>query len=110
MSLQITRSPVSGSATAVLPPRVVVENSRELRRELLQSVADNDVSLLVLDLSQVEFMDSSGIGVLVSLLKNMRTAGGDVVLLEPQGSVRMLLDLTRLSAVFTISSNTAQTV
>ena len=108
MSMQINISPVSGTATAVLPPRVVVTNSQELRRELQQTATDNELSRLVLDLSQVEFMDSSGIGVLVSLLKSMRATGGDVVLLKPQGSVRMLLDLTRLSSVFTIAPNTVQ--
>ncbi len=97
-----------GSAIFTMPPRVVLNNAQELRREAVEMVVESAPNQLVLDLSGVEFIDSSGIGVLVSLLKTMRSRGGDLLLLEPQMSVRMLLDMTRLSSVFAIEPAHAQ--
>jgi anti-sigma B factor antagonist len=57
----------------------------------------------ILDLSQVEFMDSSGMAALVSLLKRARQAGGNVVLVNPVApAARRILTLTRFDQVFII--------
>ncbi len=56
----------------------------------------------VINLSDVEFIDSAGLGVMVSALRKVNKKGGDVKLAEPRDSVRMLLELTRLHQVFDI--------
>jgi anti-sigma B factor antagonist len=54
---------------------------------------------IAIDLSRVEFLDSSGLGALVSLLKEVRPTG-DVVLYGAKPSVAEILRLTHLDAVF----------
>jgi anti-sigma B factor antagonist len=56
-------------------------------------------STLALDLTNVTFIDSTGLGVLVSL---RNAAGDDLVLLDPSERVLRLLDITGLTSAFTI--------
>ncbi|GHA73311.1 STAS domain-containing protein [Pontibacter akesuensis] len=64
------------------------------------------VSLLcAVDLSNVRYMDSSGMGVLVSLLTKFRNRGGELVLIKPSDHIRKLLIVTKLNAIFTIAEN-----
>jgi anti-sigma B factor antagonist len=80
-----------------------VATSPELRRELHQ-LADREPASLVLDLSDVTFIDSSGLGVLVGALKRLREEDrGDILVLEGlQEPVRKVFDITGLTDLFTI--------
>ena len=60
----------------------------------------NDVSI---DLSNTRFIDSSGLGVLLSLNKSFRAQGGVLKLLNPSAAVLQLVELTRLHRVFEIT-------
>ncbi|MFT5525237.1 MAG: anti-sigma B factor antagonist [Pirellulaceae bacterium] len=53
-------------------------------------------ALLILDLSQVEYVDSAGLGGIVSTLKQLRAEGGDVKICGLQKSVRALFELVRM--------------
>jgi anti-sigma B factor antagonist len=63
---------------------------------------------LVVDLAQVSFVDSSGLGALVSGLKAARRAEGDLRLVAPGQQIRKLLKLTTLDRVFVISDTLEQ--
>lgn len=56
-------------------------------------------SRLVLDLSEVSFVDSSGLGSLIAGLKRTRQAGGDLRIASAQEQVKMVLGLTNLDRV-----------
>ena len=66
---------------------------------------EKKVLLCAVDLSNVRFMDSSGMGVLVSLLTKFRNRGGELVLIKPSDHIRKLLIVTKLNAIFTIAEN-----
>ena len=55
-----------------------------------------------IDLSEVRYMNSSGIGVLITILTKFRNKGGEVVLIKPSDQIRKLLVITKLNAIFTI--------
>jgi anti-sigma B factor antagonist len=57
---------------------------------------------LVVDLTDTTFMDSMGLSVLVRAFKRLRHGGADLVLRSPNGSVRRVLNITRLDTVITI--------
>ncbi|MDX5346031.1 MAG: STAS domain-containing protein [Hymenobacteraceae bacterium] len=66
----------------------------------------NESTLLcAIDLSNVRFINSSGIGVLVSLLTKFRNRGGELILIKPSDHIRKLLIITKLNAIFTIAEN-----
>lgn len=68
-------------------------------REALVELHEQDVREVVLDLSALDFLDSSGIGVIVSALKRLRESGGDLRVTGAQGPVRKVLELTGLDRV-----------
>ncbi len=55
---------------------------------------------VVIDLARVKFMNSSGLGMLISAMTTMRNAGGDVRLANPASKIRSLLVVTKLVTVF----------
>jgi anti-sigma B factor antagonist len=63
---------------------------------------------IVLDLSEVEFMDSSGLGVLVGAHKEAAARGGALLLAAPGSRVHKVLKITKLHKVFTIHETPEQ--
>ena len=92
-----------GGVTVVVPngPRLDAEIAGALRAELLQLIERGDRKL-VIDLPAVDFIDSSGLGALVSALKRLRQAdpAADIRLAHVQPSVRAVLEIIRLHRVF----------
>lgn len=92
--------------------RIVVAKPRQridafsapaLRAEF-ERLLESGVQRFVLDLSEVPFLDSAGMAVLVSLLKRTRNIGGDVRLVWPQEEgARRILRLTKFDRVFTMA-------
>jgi len=79
-----------------------LQNSPELRTELLDLVTRHSPQRLVLNLAQVPYMDSSAIAVLVESLQKLRKAGGKIYLTNLQPRVKGLLEIARLDAIFVI--------
>ena len=61
-----------------------------------------DTNRLVVDLSETDFIDSTGLGVLVRALKRLRHHGGDLILRSPKPNARKVLHITHLDRVMTI--------
>ncbi len=59
-------------------------------------------SRVVVDMSGVEFCDSTGMNVLLSCLRQARERGGELELAAPRPAVRKILQVTGLDSVFTI--------
>lgn len=74
-------------------------------REELASLIDNENTDLIVDLTSVSFMDSTGLGVLVGALKKVRTLGGDLRLVIDQEKILKVFRITALTQVFTIHSS-----
>ncbi|MFS8835651.1 STAS domain-containing protein [Synechococcus sp. WC101] len=70
-------------------------------RQLLQQVLDFGYTNLLIDMSAVTFMDSSGLGVLISALRKCRAAGGNLGLCGVPESVALVLRLTSMEKVLT---------
>ena len=77
-------------------------NTSPALREALFAAVDDGQHALVLDLSGLAFIDSTGLGVLVAVMKQARTRGGDLVLRRPTAAVMRVLELTGLDQVSTI--------
>jgi len=60
------------------------------------------VSTCIIDISELRYINSSGIGVLITILTKFRNKGGEVYLMNPSESVSKLLLITKLNAIFQI--------
>ena len=56
----------------------------------------------IVDISGLRYINSSGIGVLITILTKYRNKGGEVYLMKPSESVQKLLVITKLNAIFQI--------
>jgi len=83
--------------------RLDAHNSDQLKTEMNQ-LFDKDTKDVVIDLKEVRFIDSSGLGVLVSGYKNSSTRQGTLKLSGLQTQVKSMFELTRLHRVFDIFS------
>lgn len=79
-------------------------------KQRLHQHTQNGCTRLVLDLARVEFMDSSGLTVIISTLKSLSEHGGRLVLSGMGESLVSLFQLTRLDKIFQVYPNTGQAV
>ena len=70
--------------------------------ELVNDAIEKQVLFGIIDISGIRYINSSGIGVLITILTKLRNKGGEVYLLKPNESVQKLLIITKLNAIFTI--------
>jgi anti-sigma B factor antagonist len=84
-----------------VPSDIDTATAWELRPQLISELQRHGKEL-VLDLEAVHFIDSTGLGMLVSVLKEARKAGGSVRLINPNREVMRLLQITGLERVFEI--------
>jgi anti-sigma B factor antagonist len=91
-----------GAVDVVRFPHRLTMGDAAMHRHALRDLVDSGRIHLVLDMSAVQSVDSSGLSVLVSAAQAARKADGDVVLLGLSGAVRSLIELTRLHHVFDI--------
>jgi anti-sigma B factor antagonist len=78
---------------------VDVFTAPKLREAILGLLTDGRTRIVV-DLTRVGFMDSTGLGVLVGALKRVKERDGDLAIAGAQGTVLRVLTVTGLNAVF----------
>ncbi len=70
--------------------------------EVVNNAIRDKVLVGVVDISNVRYINSSGIGILITILTKFRNKGGEVFLMRPSESVQKLLVITKLNAIFQI--------
>jgi anti-sigma B factor antagonist len=101
MALELESADLDGDCVIKAVGEVDLYSSPRLREVILKSIPAVQRAVGV-DLSQVAYMDSSGVATLVEGLKASGKSDKAFVLLSPSPSVMKVLQLSRLDAVFTI--------
>jgi anti-sigma B factor antagonist len=83
-------------------------NSPAVRKALLREVRENRTPRVVMNLSRVKYIDSSGVASLIEGLKASRDVGSRFILIGLSASVREVLQLSRLLKIFEIYDNEEQ--
>jgi anti-sigma B factor antagonist len=78
-----------------------------LHSELAALLAEGMPARVVIDMSGVEFCDSTGMNVLLSCLRRARERGGELEIAAPKPAVRKILQVTGLDSVFTLVEDTS---
>src|ERR671910_2566933 len=95
MELRTEVSKIGGWTVVSVYGELDVATSPSLRERLIQLVGDGSTRL-VLDLQGVDFLDSTGLGTIVSALKRARTHGGDLRLVCTEARITLLFEITGL--------------
>ena len=91
----------SGVTVVQVDGQLIVGNRHELK-DLVQAALDSGERRLLVDFSRTGYIDSSGLGALVSISKRIREAGGELRLSGLNEDLRSLFELTKLDTLFTI--------
>jgi anti-anti-sigma factor len=84
--------------------RLDSSTAAKFKAEVIQTLSTNKQHLLMMNLQNVRYMDSSGLGCLISCLKAARAAGGELVLCSVSTQVQELFELTAVDNIFKIAT------
>ena len=109
MDMTVTADELDGWALLRVSGEVDIASAPRLRETLIGVIAGGQPRV-VLDLDGVDFLDSTGLGVIVSALKRTRTHGGDLRIVSTRPSVRQLFELTGLDLAMPVVGSAAEAV
>ncbi len=102
MSFTMTRN---GAIVVVdVEGQLIVGNRQELKQKVLDELEKGERKFLV-DFARTGYIDSSGLGVLVSLSKKIREQGGELRLANLNDDLKTLFELTKLDTLFQIADS-----
>ncbi len=102
MNLSMTsRTPREQTCILEIEGEVDVYTSPQLKQDLVQ-LAESGVKRVIVDLSKVEYLDSTGLGVLIGGLKRLREADGNLCLVGPGMRIQRIFEITGLNKIFDI--------
>jgi anti-sigma B factor antagonist len=90
---------------ATVRGEIDLHSSPELREILLGALNSHRPKKIILNLTQVSYMDSSAVAVLVEALQKLRKTGGKICLTNLQPRVRGLLEIARLDTIFILAAD-----
>ena len=89
----------------------LISNDQEIElMNLIEENLDNNIILCAIDISELKFINSSGIGLLITILTKFRNKSGEVFLIKPSEQVNKLLIITKLHAIFNVVDSQAEAI
>lgn len=105
MSFHVSKQ--SGVTVVDVDGQLIVGNRQELKQKVLEELEVGNRKF-VIDFANTGYIDSSGLGVLVSLSKKIREQGGELRLAGLNEDLRTLFELTKLDTLFMIADSRDQ--
>jgi len=108
VELNVSSRSQGDHAVVIAAGEIDLYTAPRLHSELAAVIANSaPESRIVVDMSGVEFCDSTGMNVLLSCLRQARERGGELELAAPRPAVKKILQVTGLDAVFTVNTDPA---
>jgi anti-sigma B factor antagonist len=104
VSLQGTTRENGGVTIVDFSGRITLGDGSAMLRKTIRELSGSGQKKILLNLADVDYIDSAGIGELVSAYSSVRSAGGELKLLNLTKRVNDLLQITRLFTVFDVQS------
>ncbi|MFN2340372.1 MAG: STAS domain-containing protein [Halanaerobium sp.] len=107
-SLKITYE--NGTAFLEFEGEVTFENSNRLKEEAKKQLSKKEnLGNLIFDLSQVSYLDSSGVGVIFSLFKFMRLKDGTLAVVNPNDKIDRVFEVTKMKEIIPVYETIEET-
>ncbi|MFL6386387.1 MAG: STAS domain-containing protein [Terriglobales bacterium] len=110
MSMKATNRQVDGVAVVDMSGRITLGEGSVVLRDTIRDLIGKGSKKILLNLGDVTYIDSSGIGELVSAFTAVRREGGELKLLKLTKKVHDLLQITKLYTVFDIKDDEATAI
>ncbi len=110
MSIKVSTRQVDGIVILDLSGRITLGEGSVTVRDTIRDLLNKGEKFILLNLGDVSYMDSSGLGELVSAYTSVKNAGGELKLLNLTKKVKDLLQITKLYTVFDVKDDEASAV
>ncbi len=110
VKMQANTRHIGDVAVLDISGRITLGEGNVMLREIVRELADKGNKKIILNLGEVQYIDSSGVGELVKAHTTLRNQGGQLRLVNLNKRVNDLLEMTRLSAVFDIERDEASAI
>jgi len=110
MSFKSVSREVGGVTVIDMDGRITLGEGSNLLRDLIGEKLGSGHKKIVMNLAGINYMDSTGLGELVSGYRQVKSQGGELKLLNLNKKVSDLLQITKLYTVFDIHSDEAEAV
>ena len=110
MSMKASTRQVSGITIVDLSGRITLGEGSVVLRDTIKDLLGKGSKKILLNLGDVSYIDSSGIGELVSAFTSVRNQGGELKLLNLTKKVHDLLQITKLYTVFDVKDDEATAI
>src|SRR6202165_5518132 len=110
VKMRTTARQVEDVAIVDVSGRITVGEGNVMLREIVRQLVEAGHKKIAMNLHEVGYVDSSGLGELVKAYNTVRNHGGQLKLVNPSKRVQDLLQMTNLSAVFTIEADEASAI
>jgi anti-sigma B factor antagonist len=110
VSMKVTTRQVDGVTILDLSGRITLGEGSVQLRDAIRDLLAKGSKLILLNLADVNYIDSSGIGELVSAYTTVRNQGGELKLLNLTKKVHDLLQITKLYTVFDVKEDEASAI
>lgn len=108
MLLQVEKRQVEPDVTVLeLKGRITLGRESQRLEDLVKELRSQGVAKVVMDLAGVDYIDSSGLGILTFCLATMKNAGGGLRVASPTARVSYLLQFTQLDKILPIDEDAA---
>ena len=99
--MELTHKNTEDILIITLDGDLIGENSGVKILEVVNDALNDNIFGIAVEVEKVRYMNSSGLGVLITLLTKVKNKGGEVVLINPSDQIKKLLEITKLHTVFT---------
>ena len=110
MSMKASTRQVDGVTIVDLSGRITLGEGSVILRDTIKDLLGKGQKKILLNLGDVSYIDSSGIGELVSAFTSVRNQGGELKLLHLTKKVHDLLQITKLYTVFDVKDDEATAI
>jgi anti-sigma B factor antagonist len=110
VSMKVTTRQIDGVTILDLSGRITLGEGSVQLRDGIRDLLSKGSKLILLNLADVNYIDSSGIGELVSAYTTVRNQGGELKLLNLTKKVHDLLQITKLYTVFDVKDDEATAI
>ena len=110
MALKITTREVDGVTVAALDGRIVLGEESNALREKIKSLVAEGKKKIVLNMDNITFIDSAGLGTLVATFHSARSQGGTLKLANLGAKFKEVLQVTKLMTVFEVYDSEAAAI
>lgn len=105
MALQATPRQINGVTILDLSGTITLDGGSATLRQVMADLLTKDHNRILLNLADVSYVDSTGIGELVSAFTTTKKRGGQIKLLNLTKKIRDLLLITKLYTIFDVHSD-----